>query len=81
MTGERETMQLIRQAIRQGRLKEPMRGGDLNKVLGITWGGTFLAKHCLGTDSSTARFVPTPAGFIVSRIHTSVPSAPCRSRA
>ena len=43
MTGERETMQLIRQAIRQGRLKEPMRGGDLNKVLGITWGGNFLA--------------------------------------
>lgn len=30
MTGERETMQLIRQAIRQGRLKEPLRGADLN---------------------------------------------------
>jgi len=43
MTGERETMQLIRQAIRQRRLKEPMRGADLNKVLGITWGGNFLA--------------------------------------
>jgi len=47
MTGERETMQLIRQAIRQGKLKEPMRGSDLNKALGISWGGNFLAKHCL----------------------------------
>jgi hypothetical protein len=28
MTGERESMQLIRQAIQQGRLKEPMRGSD-----------------------------------------------------
>jgi len=33
-------MQLIRKAIRQGRLKEPVRGADLNNVLGITWGGT-----------------------------------------
>jgi hypothetical protein len=63
VTGERETMQLIRQAIRQGRLKEPMRGRDLNKVLGITWGGTFLAKHCLGTGSSTARFVRESRGL------------------
>jgi hypothetical protein len=44
MTGERETMQLIRQAIRQGRLKQPMRAADLNSALGITWGGNFLAK-------------------------------------
>jgi len=51
MTGERETMQLIRQAICSGRLKQPMRGADLNKALGITWGGNFLAKHCLGIGS------------------------------
>jgi hypothetical protein len=63
MTGERETMQLIRQAIRQGRLKEPMRGADLNKVLGITWGGNFLTKHCLGTGSSTTRFVRVSRGL------------------
>jgi hypothetical protein len=56
MTGERETMQLIPQAIRQRRLKEPLRGADVNKALGITWGGNFLAKHCVGTGSSTARF-------------------------
>jgi hypothetical protein len=63
MTVERETMQLIRQAIRQGRLKEPMRGADLNKVMGITWGGNFLAKHCLGTGSSTTRFVRVSRGL------------------
>jgi hypothetical protein len=63
MTGERATMQLIRRAIHQGRLKQPMRGSDLNKALGITWGGNFLAKHCLGTDSSTARFVRVSRGL------------------
>jgi len=63
MTGERETMQLIRQAICSGRLKQPMRGADLNKALGITWGGNFLAKHCLGTGSSTVRFVRVSRGL------------------
>lgn len=63
MMGERETMQSIRLAIRQGRLKEPMRGADLNKALGITWGANFLAKHCLGTGSSTARFVRVSRGL------------------
>jgi hypothetical protein len=63
MMGERETMDRIRQAVRQGRLKEPMRGGDLNKVLGISWGGNFLAKHCLGTGSSTVRFVRVSRGL------------------
>ena len=63
MTSERETMQLIRKAIRQGRLKEPVCGADLNNVLGITWGGNFLAKHCLGTGGSTARFVRVSRGL------------------
>ena len=63
MMGERETMQSIRLAIRQGRLKELMRGADLNEVLGITWGGNFLAKHCLGTGGSTARFVRVSRGL------------------
>jgi hypothetical protein len=44
-------------------LKEPMRGADLNKVLGITWGGNFLAKHCLGTGSSATRFVRVSRGL------------------
>jgi hypothetical protein len=63
MYDERETMQSIRSAIRQGRLREPMRGGDVNRALGITWGGNFLAKHCLGTGSSTPRFVRISRGL------------------
>lgn len=47
----------------QGRLKQPMRGSDLNKALGITRGGNFLAQHCLGTGSSTARFVRVSRGL------------------
>lgn len=56
-------MRLIRRAIRDGRLKEPMRGADLNRALGITWGGNFLAKHCFGTGSSTTRFVRVSGGL------------------
>lgn len=44
-------------SIPQGRLKHPMRGSDLNRALGITRSGNLLAKHCLGTASSIARFV------------------------
>ena len=63
MTGQRKTMQLIQHAIRDRRLKQPMRGVDLNRALGITWGGNFLAKHCLDTGSSTARFVCVSRGL------------------
>jgi hypothetical protein len=63
MIGERKTMLLIRHAILQGRLKEPMRAADLNEALGLTWGGNFLAKHCLGTGSSTARIVRVSRGL------------------
>jgi len=63
MTDERETMQAIRLAIRQGRLKEPMRGADLDKVLGITWGGNFLAKHLPRHRQFHARFVRVSCGL------------------
>jgi hypothetical protein len=56
-------MKAIRLAILDGRLKETFRGADLNKALGITWGGTFLAKHCFGTGHSTARFVRVDRGL------------------
>lgn len=63
MIGERKTMLLIRHAILQGRLKEPMRAADPNEALGLTWGGNFLVRHCLGTGSSTARFVRVSRGL------------------
>jgi|ERR1700676_2547604 hypothetical protein len=52
ITGECETMQLIRQAIRHGRLKGPMRGADLNKVHATSRNGTF------GSFRETARLKP-----------------------
>lgn len=63
MIAERKTMQLIRRAIFNGGLREPMRGADINRALGITWGGNFLAKHCVGTGSSTARFIRIGRGL------------------
>jgi hypothetical protein len=66
MIGERKTMLLIRHAILQGRLKQPVRAADLNEALGLTWGGTFLPKHCLGTGISTARFVRVSRGLLSS---------------
>jgi len=48
MTGERATMQLIRLAIHQGRLKQPMRGSDLNKAwesLGVGLPRQALPRH------------------------------------
>jgi hypothetical protein len=70
MTGERETMQAIRLAIRQGRLKQPMSGADLNKALGITWDGNFLAKHCLVRAVPRPALCVYPAGSTASRIDT-----------
>jgi len=62
MTGERETMQLIRQAICSGRLKQPMRWADLNRP----WDhmGRELPRQTLPrTGSSTARFVRVSRGL------------------
>ena len=63
MNRERATMESIRLAIRRGRIPEPMRGADINEALHITWGGNFIAKHCLGTGSSTIRFVRVSRGL------------------
>jgi hypothetical protein len=71
MNYERKTMRLIRLAIRDGTLREPMRGADVNRALHITWGGNFLAKHCEGTGTSTARFVRVSRGMYRLRTRVS----------
>lgn len=38
---EHETMQRIGAAIQAGALEEPFRACDINRVLGVAWGGTF----------------------------------------
>jgi len=52
---ERETIRRIREAVRTGRLAQPFSPKDVNKALGIHWGGNFLAKHREGN----------PGGFTV----------------
>jgi hypothetical protein len=42
------TIQRIRQAISNGNLTRPFRAADVNRVLQISWGGNFLAKHRKG---------------------------------
>jgi hypothetical protein len=38
---EHETMQRIGAAIQAGALEEPFRACDINRVLGVAWGGNF----------------------------------------
>jgi hypothetical protein len=58
----RNTVKAIRDAVRTGRLKSQFRGTDINVLLGITWGGNFLAKHCVGNGYTTEHFVRVSRG-------------------
>jgi hypothetical protein len=60
---ERQTIQRMRDAVRAGRLDEPFRAGDVNKLLGIDWAGTFLPKHCEGNGYTTEHFVRVARGL------------------
>ncbi len=42
---ERETIKAIRESVRKSVIPTQFRAADVNKALGITWGGNFLAKH------------------------------------
>lgn len=60
---EHETMQRIGAAIQAGALEEPFRACDINRVLGVAWGGTFLAGHCQDTGRSSTRFIRIGVGI------------------
>ena len=45
---EGQTIRRIREAVAYGLLEEPISPRDVNDVLGIHWGGTFLPKHRVG---------------------------------
>ncbi len=51
---ERETIRRIRELVRDGKLKQPFRAADTNKVLGVDWAGTFLPKHCVGNPGGNS---------------------------
>ena len=55
---ERETMRLIREAIKNGTLVQPFRPADVNRALGIDYAGVFLPKHRVGNPGGfSERFV------------------------
>ena len=51
MAEERDTIRRIRQAVRKGRLPRQFTGVQVNILLRIYWGSTFLAKHRVGNPS------------------------------
>ena len=59
----KNTVEAIRNAVRGGRLNAKFRGADINSLLGITWGGNFLAKHCVGNGYTTEHFVRVSRGL------------------
>ena len=63
MMREGETITAIRAAVRGGKLRAPFKGMDINALLGITWGGNFLAKHCVGNGYTTEHFVRMGRGL------------------
>lgn len=61
---ERNTMRGIRQAIERGRLVQPFRSADVNRVLGINYAGVFLPKHRVGNPGGfTQHFVQIERGL------------------
>jgi hypothetical protein len=49
---EKQTVQEIKKAVRDGRLPEEFAPKQVNAVLGIDWAGVFLPKHRLGNPGS-----------------------------
>ena len=62
---EGETIRDFRYAVAQGKLREPFRTADVNRVLGIDWAGSFLPKHCIGNGYTTEHFVRVARDCIV----------------
>ncbi len=60
---EGQTIRHIRDAVRDGRLVEPFRAADVNKLLGTDWAGTFLPKHCEGNGYTTEHFTRASRGL------------------
>jgi hypothetical protein len=58
-----QTIQRIRADVRSGKLVEPFKPADVNKLLGIDWAGTFLPKHCEGNGYTTEHFIRVSPGL------------------
>jgi hypothetical protein len=60
---EGSTIKLIRAAVQTGRLSQPFRAEDVNRLLGIDWAGVFLPKHRVGNGYTTELFVRVGHGL------------------
>jgi hypothetical protein len=64
MLHERETMRLIREAVKNGTLSEPFRSAEVNRALNIHYAGVFLPKHRVGNPGkNTEHFVLIERGL------------------
>jgi hypothetical protein len=59
-----DTIRRIRHSVSKGKLIEPFRAAEVNRLLGIDWANTFLPKHCvLATAYTTEHFVRVGRGL------------------
>lgn len=64
MSFERQTIHRIREAIRNGRLREPFRPADVNTAIEIPYAGVFLPKHRVGNPGGfTELFIRVSRGL------------------
>jgi hypothetical protein len=73
MTRHQEVVKLLRGKALAGQLREPFRGSDINRILGVTWGPTFLAKYATGNGYTAEYFVRIASGLYRFRIGSKVP--------
>ncbi len=60
----RETVRRIREAVKDGRLRDSFRPVDVNATLGIDYAGVFLPKHRDGNPGgNTALFIRVDRGL------------------
>jgi hypothetical protein len=60
---EKNTIRHIQEAVRMGILVQPFRAYAVDRLLGIDWGGNFLAKHAIGNGYTTEHFVRVSRGL------------------
>jgi hypothetical protein len=66
---ERKTIGRIREAVRSGRLNQPFRAADVNRILGIDWARTFLPKHAVDNPGGfTELFVRIGRGLYAAEV-------------
>lgn len=62
---EKNTLRRIQEAVQMGTLIQPFRANAVNRLLGIDWGGNFLAKHVIGNGYTTEHFVRVSRGLYI----------------